>query len=234
MATPPHHRRDREAKREAILDAARQLFVSQGYQNVSIRKIAQRIECSPAAIYLYFPGKADIFFALAEEGFRRFSRTLSGTLVEEDLMLALEQRFWRYYEFSKRHGEYFWLMFVDRSVPQISREWDRFAFVKETRAEGARLVQRCVDAGLLPPGTNAEAAFHVLAVAIHGAAVSRLCGRLVRRRDADALARDTVRAVIAGLRAGVALDFTLPPGARVPEGGAAAGEAKGSRHRSVS
>ena len=41
-----------------------------GYQNVSIRKIAERIEYSPAAIYGYFPSKDDIFFALAEEGFR--------------------------------------------------------------------------------------------------------------------------------------------------------------------
>ena len=62
--------RDREAIRRAILDAARDLFVRDGYQNVSIRKIAERIEYSPAAIYGYFPSKDDIFFALAEEGFR--------------------------------------------------------------------------------------------------------------------------------------------------------------------
>ena len=46
------------------------MFVSEGYQHVSIRKIAERIEYSPAAIYGYFPSKDDIFFALAEEGFR--------------------------------------------------------------------------------------------------------------------------------------------------------------------
>jgi len=56
--------------RAAILDAARDLFVTEGYQNVSIRKVAERIEYSPAAIYGYFPSKDDIFFALAEEGFR--------------------------------------------------------------------------------------------------------------------------------------------------------------------
>ena len=62
--------REREAVSRAILDAARDLFVAEGYQNVSIRKIADRIEYSPAAIYSYFPSKDDIFFALAEEGFR--------------------------------------------------------------------------------------------------------------------------------------------------------------------
>ena len=70
MGIKERHERDREAISRAILDAARELFVAEGYQHVSIRKIAERIEYSPAAIYGYFPSKDDIFFALAEEGFR--------------------------------------------------------------------------------------------------------------------------------------------------------------------
>ena len=62
--------RERHAVRESILDAARELFTTEGYRNVSIRKIADRIEYSPAAIYSYFASKDDIYFALAEEGFR--------------------------------------------------------------------------------------------------------------------------------------------------------------------
>ena len=70
MGVKERQEREREAVSRAILDAARDLFVAEGYQNVSIRKIADRIEYSPAAIYSYFPSKDDIFFALAEEGFR--------------------------------------------------------------------------------------------------------------------------------------------------------------------
>src|SRR3954470_18451455 len=70
MGIKERQERDREAIRRGILDAARDLFVTEGYQNVSIRKIAERIEYSPAAIYGYFPSKDDIFFALAEQGFR--------------------------------------------------------------------------------------------------------------------------------------------------------------------
>src|SRR5215471_903047 len=73
MGIKERHERDRESVRRAILDAARDLFVAEGYQNVSIRKIAERIEYSPAAIYSYFRSKDDIFFALAEEGFRILS-----------------------------------------------------------------------------------------------------------------------------------------------------------------
>ena len=47
--------RERHAVREAILTSARDLFVAEGYAQVSIRKIAERIEYSPAAIYSYFP-----------------------------------------------------------------------------------------------------------------------------------------------------------------------------------
>ena len=70
MGVKERQEREREAVARAILDAARELFVAEGYQNVSIRKIAEKIEYSPAAIYGYFPSKDDIFLALAEEGFR--------------------------------------------------------------------------------------------------------------------------------------------------------------------
>src|SRR5260221_14437232 len=70
MGIKERQERDREAVRRSILAAVRDLFVSEGFQNVSIRKIAERIEYSPGALYGYFPRKDDIFFALAEERFR--------------------------------------------------------------------------------------------------------------------------------------------------------------------
>ena len=70
MGTKERQQRDRDRLQQSILTAARELFVAEGYRNVSMRKIADRIEDSPAAIYSYFPSKDDIFFALAEEGFR--------------------------------------------------------------------------------------------------------------------------------------------------------------------
>src|SRR5438445_8027128 len=103
--------RDREAIRRAILDAARDLFVREGYQHVSIRKVAERIEYSPAAIYGYFPSKDDIFFALAEEGFRLLGDPTD--LVERDQLGSLDPLdrlraiFWRVYEFSGQHPQYF-------------------------------------------------------------------------------------------------------------------------------
>src|SRR5205823_13888338 len=136
MGIKERHERDREAVHRAILDAARELFVSEGYQNVSIRKIAERIEYSPAAIYGYFPSKDDIFFALAEEGFH----LLSGNDPERQRRLAVldpvarvREMFWHVYEFSREHPQYFALMFVDRYVFRISREYERFAFLRNMK-----------------------------------------------------------------------------------------------------
>src|SRR5512135_3143090 len=120
MGIQERQHRQKEAVRRAILDAARALFVDEGYGNVSLRKIAGRIEYSPAAIYGYFTSKNDIFFALAEEGFALFAAMPVASAAGP--LDALRQRFWRYYEFSKRQPEYFALMFVDRAVPRISRD----------------------------------------------------------------------------------------------------------------
>jgi AcrR family transcriptional regulator len=208
MGIIERHTRQKEAVRRAILDAARALFVDQGYGNVSIRKIADRIEYSPAAIYGYFASKDDIFFALAEEGFALFAATRPPDDPGRDPLDALRRRFRRYYEFSKSQPEYFALMFVDRAVPRISREWERFKVVHDMRAQDGGAIQRCIDAGIFPEKTDAYAAFHILATAVHGAAVIRLGGRFCPPDAADALAHDTLEAAIAGLRAGIPTTFS--------------------------
>src|SRR5262245_26978701 len=100
MGIKERQERDREAVRRGILDAARELFVREGYANVSIRKIAERIEYSPAAIYSYFPSKDDIFYALAEEGFRLLHRPYPAG--EENLppLAQLREMLWHFYQFS--------------------------------------------------------------------------------------------------------------------------------------
>src|SRR5204863_7001085 len=180
MGIKERHERDREAVQRAILDAARELFVAEGYENVSIRKIAERIEYSPAAIYGYFPSKDDIFFALAEEGFRLlFSYGASPRpAVEGDPMDSIRAMFWRYYEFSKEHPEYFALMFLDRSVPQISKHWNRFGFVGEMRHDMVVRIQEAIATGAFPAGTEPNAVFRVLLTSLHGAATLKICDRL--------------------------------------------------------
>lgn len=210
MGVKERQGREREAVARAILDAARDLFVAEGYQNVSIRKIADRIEYSPAAIYSYFPSKDDIFFALAEEGFRLLVTQLHDEPEPEadrDLIAAVRRPFWCLYTFSRTHPEYFALMFVDRSVPRISRDWERFAFVRDMKAHISGLIGRAIEAGVFPAGADPHAVFGILSAAVIGPGVMQLCNRMAPGDDAEALARDTLEAALTGLRTGFPLTF---------------------------
>jgi AcrR family transcriptional regulator len=59
----------KESVRRVILDAARELFVCEGYGNVSLRKIARRIGYTPMAIYVHFRDKSEILDCICEETF---------------------------------------------------------------------------------------------------------------------------------------------------------------------
>jgi len=76
MGTKERRERERENLRQEILDAARQLFLKNGYENVSMRQIAAKIEYSPTTIYLYFKNKSELFHSLCEETFAILEREL--------------------------------------------------------------------------------------------------------------------------------------------------------------
>ena len=211
MGVKERQEREREAVSRAILDAARDLFVAEGYQNVSIRKIADRIEYSPAAIYSYFPSKDDIFFALAEEGFRLLCASEgpgeAAAAQSEQPIDIVRAAFWHFYEFSRKHPEYFALMFVDRSVPRITNLRERFSFLSSMKERITGFIQAAIEAGQLPSSSDAHTVFRILSTSVIGAAVVHLCNRFAPGEDPEALARDTLEATLAGLRAGVRLSF---------------------------
>jgi len=212
MGIKERHERDREAVSRAILDAARELFVSEGYQNVSIRKIAERIEYSPAAIYGYFASKDDIFFALAEEGFRLLGDPEDSPSAERlqalEPLERLGEIFWHVYEFGRKYPQYFSLMFIDRDVPRISREYERFAFVRTMKAHLLAQIQASIDAGTLPSTLDASVACRVLTMGVLGVSAMRLSDRLGPPGLVDLIARDVLNSLLAGLQSGVALKST--------------------------
>jgi AcrR family transcriptional regulator len=65
-------RRDRErlGMRRTILDAARAIAAQEGWDAVTIRRVAEKIEYSPPTIYEYFPSKEALLVEVAHEGFR--------------------------------------------------------------------------------------------------------------------------------------------------------------------
>lgn len=235
MGTRERQERARQAVARAILDAARDLFVSEGYAHVSIRRIADRIEYSPAAIYRYFSSKDDIFFALAEEGFRLmegFAPPLSEVV---DPLEAVRQLFVAFYEFSRAHPEYFALMFLDRAVPRISHQYERFAFVRDTRRRVVNRLREAIASGALPADLQPEAAFNVLVASVHGVAVMRVCDRPPLGDGADVLVRDVVEVALAGLRAGTRVRYDgVHPAVVRPDVSRAAAPRRSSRREPLS
>jgi len=208
MGTKERQQRDRDRVRQAILTAARELFVSEGYRNVSMRKIADRIEYSPAAIYSYFPSKDDIFFALTEEGFRTLAeRLLEVTAHVDEPLERLRRGLWVFYEFSKTDPEYFEVMFLERSVPSISQDFQRFEFFQETTARAENDIRTCISAGTFSAALNPPAALHVLWVGMLGAATIGLAQRLAPGEDPDALAHDLLESLLAGFTTGLGTTF---------------------------
>jgi AcrR family transcriptional regulator len=69
--------RQRKSLRQQILDAASELFVRDGFENVSMRRIADKIEYSPTTIYLYFHDKAELLDQVCQETFARLLEVLS-------------------------------------------------------------------------------------------------------------------------------------------------------------
>ena len=199
MGIKERQERERTAIRQAILSAARDLFISEGYRNVSMRKIADRIEYSPAAIYSYFPSKDDIFFALAEEGFRQLAQFgMKVAAQHADPFARLRGGLWAFYEFSKAHPQYFELMFTDRSVPSLSQDFQRFEFFQETTAAAEGDIRACIARGQFSAKLDSAAALHVLWAGMLGAATIGLAQRLAPGEDADALARDLLDSILAG------------------------------------
>src|SRR5436190_22718190 len=76
MGVKERRARQKENIREEILDAARTLFVKEGYEQVSIRKIAEMIEYAPGTIYLYFRDKAEILERICDETFAKLSQKM--------------------------------------------------------------------------------------------------------------------------------------------------------------
>ncbi|HWI75426.1 MAG TPA: TetR family transcriptional regulator [Baekduia sp.] len=66
-ATTPARRRDAGVTRQALLDAARELFDARGFRGTTVRAIGERAGVDQALIARYFGGKAELYQAVLDE-----------------------------------------------------------------------------------------------------------------------------------------------------------------------
>ena len=113
MSVQDRRAREKKGVREEILEAARTLFVKEGYENTSIRKIAEKIEYAPGTIYLYFRDKSEILERICEETFSRLAKKLEAINQDPSPSLDRLRRGLRVYvQFALENPNHYLLTFI--------------------------------------------------------------------------------------------------------------------------
>jgi AcrR family transcriptional regulator len=110
-----------------ILDAAGELFLEQGYEGFSMRRVAERIGYSATTIYRYYEDKDDLLFAVVNEGFSEFARQLTEAAENVSNPLKRFEALGRaYIRFGLDNPVYYQMMFMQRADLLFeSRGWTR-------------------------------------------------------------------------------------------------------------
>lgn len=114
MSLKERKERQKTEMRDAILSAALHLFSDDGYDNVTMRKIADEIEYSVGTIYLYFKDKDEIFFELHKLGFDEFYKRQIAIQNLKDPLQRLKEHGLAYIQFAIDQPQYYDLMFISR------------------------------------------------------------------------------------------------------------------------
>jgi AcrR family transcriptional regulator len=148
MGVKERRERERLETREKILDAARELFMAEGYEGVSMRKIADKIEYSPTAIYVHFADKDELFLEICHDDFRRLAQTFTAMGQIADPIERMQKTGMAYIEFGMKHPNHYRTMFMTPH-PQIldkekamegrgNPEEDAYEFLRGTVAEAMK------------------------------------------------------------------------------------------------
>jgi len=172
MGVTERRAREKEELRQKILDAAGQLFVEEGLASVSIRRIADRIEYSPATIYLYFKDKTDLFSSLCWETFSGLKAQLDCLEKEQtDPVIGLRTGLRSYIEFGIAHPNHYLLTFctpIDSSAQEKTEDFQETNRVAmETFDHLRRALDRCRQSGQLA-FEDLETTSQVVWTFIHG------------------------------------------------------------------
>ncbi len=118
MGVKERRERQKQALRERILEVARELFVQEGYEAVSMRKIADRLEYSPTAIYLHFEDKEALIRELCDRDFLALAGEMQKIAAVDDPIQRLEALGTAYLEFGLKFPNHYRLMFMTPHPPR--------------------------------------------------------------------------------------------------------------------
>jgi len=197
--------RERVAVREKILDAARELFVAEGYEAVTMRKIAERIEYSPTAIYFHFRDKEDLMHELCDADFAALAGKFQKISRIADPIDQLRQIGRTYVEFAIEKPNHYRVMFMTPKPPMRAEDSrlkrgniqeDAYAFLVAT-------VEAAMAAGRFSPEyTDADAVAQMVWSSTHGVVslhIAKCTDDWVPWKDVRRTAYEVIEVMIRGL-----------------------------------
>jgi AcrR family transcriptional regulator len=186
--------------RSATLDATRTLLVRDGYESLSMRKIAAEVGCSVSSIYLYFANKDELVHALIDEGFQIwYDIVRECAALPEPPLRRLEIHCRQYIAFGIENAEYYEIMYMFhlRRVARFPKDLFRRATRSMDLLTG--LVKECAPEAFSDE-EEARIQAHVVWAILHGVVSTILARRLDIRLDRDAYIETSVQSAVGMIR----------------------------------
>lgn len=184
----------REELRRAILDAAREAFVRDGYEAVSMRMLADAVGCSHPALYLHFKDKREIFDAIVEESFAQLEAALRAMKVSgNDPVRRARKAARAYVDFGLSNPHAYEFAFVlRRPEGSPANAPHRSYFLMRA------LVQRCIDEKRFR-AMDVDVASQALWTAVHGVTAMLIARPDFPWANRDAVVRRVIDSAVDGL-----------------------------------
>ena len=145
MGITERKEREKQEMRQRIIDVAMHMFLEDGYNKTSIRNIADKIEYSPATIYLYYKDKDELLYEVQRQAFDKLYDAFMTGATDADPWKRLEQICRTYVRFGLANEELYDLMFIIRSPMNVDEKIhetngkDCFGFVVDCLVECMKL-----------------------------------------------------------------------------------------------
>ncbi len=108
---------ERQQLRTLIIDAARELFVTVGYEAVTMREVAKRIGYSATSIYLHFADKESLLRAICDTDMLALASSLKEIMQIEDPVERMRILGLGYAQFALTHPNHYRMMFMTPRDP---------------------------------------------------------------------------------------------------------------------
>ena len=98
--------REKLARQQLIVEVAEKLFQEEGYESVTIRRVAETIDVSPGTIYTYFKSKEELIVCVLIHNMKLLEQNIAKSLKVDDPIKAMVAMATDYKAYYNRFGRY--------------------------------------------------------------------------------------------------------------------------------